>query len=591
MDSTRGCAMNLKQSPRKKTGRIYLSIVHGYRDKDTKGVKTKTIKSLGYLDDLQKEYPDPVAHFKEVARQMTKDEKSKRGVTLNIDMNETLPEETDNRKNLGYAAILKIYYELKLDQYFNNDARNHDFKYSPNAIMTLLVISRLLSPGSKLKAFRERGRYFERFNFALEDIYRSLTYFASLELDVQRHINEQITAYYGSRNTKTIYYDVTNYYFEIDQEDELRKRGYGKENRRGPIVQMGLALDGDGIPLHYELFPGNTPDTSTFRSVIGEVRLKYDTGRIVVVADMGIISGDNIFFLVGGEKKDKTLNGYVLSFSIRGAGEDFKKYVLDRAGYRDKDGKPVNDDTDFMIKSEHIAREISVTMANGKKKNKIVYEKQIVFWGKKYADKAKADREKVILKAKAMVNDPSKYKNTTAYGAAKYVKNIEYDKETGEVVDTGKALFFDEGRLLEEEKFDGYYSIVTSEKEMSDADIIDTYRGLWEIEETFRVTKGTLEARPVYVSRLERISAHFLTCFIALVIIRLLQKRTNREYSSDQIIECLNRISCSHEDENIYLFDYRSKISDAIGDSLGLEFGRKRMRLGEIKNIVAESKK
>ena len=581
--------MYLKQN--KVGNRIHLIIAHGYRDKETKQTRTKTIKTIGYVDELLKEYPDPIAHFKEVARQMTKEENSKRKVTLTIDMNESLAEDMDNRKNLGYAAILKMYYELKLDQYFNNNARNHDFEFSPNAIMTLLVISRLLSPGSKLKAFEEKDRYFERFDFSLADIYRALTYFASLEFDVQRHINEQITAFYGVRNTKTIYYDVTNYYFEIDQEDDLRKRGHSKENHRGPIVQMGLAMDGDGIPLHYELFPGNAPDTSTFRSVIGEVRRKYDTGRIVVVADMGIISGDNIYYLIGGEKKDKTLNGYVLSFSVRGGSEEFKKYVLDSDGYRGKDGKPIKDDTEFMIKSRIIAREINVTMDSGKKVKKIVYEKQLVFWGKKYADKAKADREKVILKAKTLVDDPAKYKNATAYGAAKYVKNIEFDKETGEVITTGKALLFDEVKLSEEEMFDGYYSIVTSEKEMSDEDIIDTYRGLWEIEETFRITKGTLEARPVYLSRPERISSHFLICFIALVIIRLLQKQTGRQFSSDEIIACLNRISCSHEQENIYLFDYRSKISDTIGKALGIELDKKRMLLSEIKNIVAVSKK
>jgi len=190
-----------------------------------------------------------------------------------------------------------------------------------------------------------------------------------------------------------------------------------------------------------------------------------------------------------------------------------------------------------------------------------------------------------------LVDGPAKYKNATAYGAAKYVKNIEFDKKTGEVITTGKALLFDEVKLSEEEMFDGYYSIVTSEKEMSDEDIIDTYRGLWEIEETFRITKGTLEARPVYLSRPERISSHFLICFIALVIIRLLQKQTGRQFSSDEIIACLNRISCSHEQENIYLFDYRSKISDTIGKALGIELDKKRMLLSEIKNIVAVSKK
>jgi len=457
--------------------------------------------------------------------------------------------------------------------------------------MTMLVVARLLSPGSKLRAYEEKGRYFERFDFSLIDMYRALSHFAMLVDDVQRHMHEQVTACYGPRNTKTVYYDVTNFYFEIDQEDDLRKRGYGKENRNGPIVQMGLAMDGDGIPLHYELFPGNTLDKQTFRSVIGDVYRKYGTGRIVVVADMGIITGDNIFYLTGGEKRDETLNGYVMSFSVRGGTDEFKSYVLDSAGYRGKNGKPAEDGTDFMMKSRFIARNIDVTMDSGKKSTKVVYEKQVVFWGKKYADKAKAEREKTIQTAHALMKDPGKYKKATSHGAAKYVQRIDYDKETGVEVETGKAFVFDMARVLDEEKYDGYYSIVTSEKGMADDEIIDTYRGLWEIEETFRVTKGTLEARPVFLSRPERIDAHFLTCFIALTIIRLMVKFTDRRFSSEKIVECLRRISCSHEQENIYLFDYRNDISDAIGEALGIDFTKKRLRLNEIKNIIANAKK
>ncbi|MCL2222080.1 MAG: transposase, partial [Oscillospiraceae bacterium] len=153
-----------------------------------------------------------------------------------------------------------------------------------------------------------------------------------------------------------------------------------------------------------------------------------------------------------------------------------------------------------------------------------------------------------------------------------------------------KTILFNEAQLLEDEKYDGYYSIVTSEKDMSDEEVIETYRGLWEIEETFKISKSTLEARPVYLSRNERIQAHFLTCFISLVIIRLLQKMTGKRYSSEKILECLNRISCSHESENIYLFDYRSNLSDEIGKATGLDFTKKRLRLSDVKNIIASAK-
>jgi len=578
--------MYLKKTYRKDSGRTYLVIAQKYRHPVKKVSTDRTIKSLGYLDELEKVYDDPVAHFKEVAHKMTEEDNSKRKVTLKINMDEELAKDIRGRKNLGYAAILKIYHELCLDDFFKNRARNKSFKYNTNLIMILLVISRLLSPGSKKKAYLERDRYFERFSFKLEDVYRALSHFATLEIELQKYLNDGIVKNYG-RNTKTIYYDVTNFYFEIDRPDELRKFGKAKDGRHDPIVQMGLAMDSDGIPIHYRLFEGNRLDKETFRTIIGEVRRKYGTGRIVVVADMGVITGDNIYYLTGG----KNFNGYVFSFSVKGGADAFKEYVLDDKGYKGPDGKQVEEDTSFKIKSRRIARDINVSLKSGKKAKKVVYEKQVVFWSQKYEAKAAAERSELVKKAMELVENPAKYDRATSYGAARYVKDIRFDKKTGEVLKGGKKPSFDVSKLKEDEKYDGYYAIVTSELDMSDGDIIDTYRGLWEIEETFKVTKGTIEARPVYVSRRDRIRAHFLTCFIALVIIRILQKKTGRKYSPEKIIECLNNISCSNEQDSLYLFDYRREISDDIGDALGIDFKRKRLRLGEIKNILAESKK
>jgi transposase len=349
---------------------------------------------------------------------------------------------------------------------------------------------------------------------------------------------------------------------------------------------MGLAMDADGIPICYRLFEGNKLDKETFRSVIGEVRRKYGTGRIVVVADMGIITGDNIYYLTGG----KNYNGYVFSFSVRGGRDAFKEYVLDDRGYVGPDGKPAAEYASFKVKSRVIARDINVSTKSGGKKKKTVYEKQVVFWSRKYADKTAAERQKLAEKAAELARNPAKYSRATSYGAARYVADVQFDKDTGEILKARKPSL-DLEKLAQDEKYDGYYAIVTSELDMADTNIIDTYRGLWEIEDTFKVTKSTIEARPVYVSRQDRIGAHFLTCFIALVIIRLIGKKTGGKYSPEKIIECLNNISCSNEQDNLYLFDYRSKVSDAIGDALGIDFTRKRLRRAEIKNILAQSKK
>lgn len=581
--------MYLKKTYRKQSGRTYLVIAQKYRNPKTNISTDRTVKSLGYLDELEKEYDDPIAHFQEVARKMTEEENSQRKLTLSIDMDEKLSVGTGNRKNFGYAAILKIYHQLGLDVFFKNKSRYENFAYNTNSIMMMLIVSGLLSPGSKKKAGEEKDRYFERFNFSLADVYRSLSHFSKIATEFQRYLNTRISAKYG-RNTKTIYYDITNFYFKVDDGDEFRKLGPCKEKRRDPIVQMGLAMDADGIPLHYELFPGNRVDKETFRPVIGEIRRNYDTGRVIAVADMGIITGDNIYYLQDKEK-GKNFNGYVFSFSVRGSTEAFKEYVLSAGGYVGMNGKPADENSDFKIKSRRIARNINVTLKSGKIVKKMAYEKQVVFWGRKYALKARAEREEVFKKASALAANPPKYTKATCYDAAKYVKNVKFDEKTGEIVEVKERPVPDSVKAAEEEKYDGYYAIVTSELGMSDTEVIEIYRGLWGIEEAFRVTKGVLETRSLYVSLQDHINAHFLTCFIVLTIMRIIQKKTSKVYSAEKIVECLNKISCSNEHENIYLFDYRSEISDAIGEALEIDFTNKRLRLEDIKNILAQVKK
>jgi transposase len=355
---------------------------------------------------------------------------------------------------------------------------------------------------------------------------------------------------------------------------------------------MGLAMDRDGIPLHFDLFPGNIPDTSTFRSIIGEVRRNYETGRIIVVADRGVVSGDNIYYLVAGSQKEKASNGYIFSYSISGATEEFREFVLDPSGYVNHSADPNDPNPEFLIKSRRIARDISVTQRNGRKVTKRVYEKQVVFWSRRYADKARIEREKQIAKANAMLSNPAKMKRATSHGAARYIQDITYDEETGEVLDRAEShVSLDVDKIMREASLDGYYAIVTSEFDMADLEVVEHYRGLWEIEETFRVTKSVLETRPVHVSREDCIRAHFLICFIALVVLRLLQKEMGKAYSCERLVEAMKNTSCIHEFDNIYLFGHRCEVSDAIGAALGIDFTKRRMYLHEIKGLLADSKR
>lgn len=574
-----GFIMYLRKCTNKKTGRTQLSIVQGYRDASGK-VRQKTILPVGYLDVLQKQYEDPIGHFEELARQMTEEyNQSNSPIHLDINPSQSLSLGTDNRRNFGYAALSSIYHELEIDSFFQNRQRMTKAQFNYNSIFRSLVFARLIAPASKRASFSYLKHFFERADFSLDDVYRSLPFFKKYQADLQLWIHEHIRQNYG-RDTSLVYYDVTNYYFEIDEPNEMLRRGVSKEHRKDPIVQMGLFMDTNGLPISYGLFSGNTLDKQTLIPMMGKLQDDYSLGRIIVVADRGLITGDNIFQALSDG------NGYILSYSIRGSDKAFKDYVLDPAGYiQKKDG--------FRIKSRLAPRKIRVTdVLTGKKKDLMVDEKHVVFYSPAYAKKAKMEREEVLKKAKSMIREPQKYTRSTSYGAAKYVKNLSFDKETGEILTpTGKALELDEKLIAEEELYDGYYAIVTSEHNLSDGQIIDIYRGLWKIEESFRITKSDLETRPVYLQNLEHIQAHFLICFVALVLARLLEYRLGRKYGVSAILESLRRCECSLVEQNIYLFDYYDEILKDIGELLKIDFSKKYRTLGEIKKVLGDVKR
>ncbi len=567
--------MNLQISTN--NGRKYLSIVRGYRDPITKKVKHKSLRSLGYLDDLEKEYPDPIAYFKQVVDEMNKQEAlAAQELSISLKKDARLEMGTDNRKNLGYAALLKIYQELSLDVFLNNRARKLNSEYSVNAIMKLLVFSRVLAPASKKHTVERKGMYFEKFDFTLDDVYRCLAFLDSIKRDIQLHIHKKITAQYG-RSMEPVYYDVTNYYFEIDEPDVLRKKGVSKEHRPDPIVQMGLFMDSDGIPISYGLFPGNTNDCETLLPLLDDVKKTFGIGRLIVVADKGMNTASNIAYnIIKGD-------GYVYSQTVRGAHKELKDFVFDNTDYR-----WLGDE--YKIKSRIYPREIALKDINGTRKKVRIDEKQIVFYSKDYDKRAKAERAPAIQKALELVTNPAKYNRATSCGAAKYVKNLAFDKKTGEIITDGHTPIFDADKLQNEELFDGYYAIVTSELNKTDDEILDIYRGLWRIEETFKITKSDFEARPVYLSREDRIQAHFLVCFVALVISRLLQRRLGWQHSVGEIINCLSKSCCSCLEENWYVCDYIDNVSASLKDNLGIDLTHKYLRLGDIKKIFASSK-
>lgn len=485
--------MFLKTTTDKRTGRKYICMMRGYYDKEKGQSRMKTIENFGYLDELEKTYEDPIAHFKAyVEEKNSEEELADAQYALTVRKDAELPKDFSGRKNLGYVVIVSVFCELGLDRFFVNRQRGRKFEYNTGTIMKLLTISRILEPGSKKRAFDRRERYFDferEGAFSLEDIYHTLSHVSKFEEAVQMQIHKRITESYG-RNTDLIYYDVTNYYFEIDKEDELKAKGYSKEQRHDPIVQMGLALDADGIPISYELFAGNESEKLHLRPMIGKLRRDYETSRLIAVADAAQNTSDNIYYLESGKC------GYVFSQTIRGGAAEFKKWVLDDRDYFmffDEDNRK------HKRKSRLVRRKISVSMIkDGKehKKDVLVDQRQIVFYSEKYAARAKAKRESAIKKAYRIVANPSAYTKATSHGALKYVNNVEVDKNTGELKEAKAKPYIDFEKIKEDEKYDGYYCIVTNlfdedkSGKFKDEKIIDMYRGLWRIEDSFRVTKS-----------------------------------------------------------------------------------------------------
>jgi len=577
-----GDILYLKKSFDKKKNRTYMAIVHGYRDTTGKS-RTELIQSLGYLDELQKQYDDPIAHFTAVAKSMDEGRKANKSITITLDLKELINPEAINRKNYGCVLFSKIYHELEIDRFLDNARRHEKFTFNSEAIMRLLLYSRLLNPGSKRAAVLNKDYFFDKFDFSLDDVYDGLTHFHHISEQMQKHLHEMVMQQYG-RKTNLVYYDVTNYYFEIDKQDELRKRGCAKERRNKPIIQMGLLLDTAALPITYKLFPGNTHDSQTLMPILADVKKRFGTKRIIVVADKGLNSGDNIVF------NTALGDGYIYSKSVRGASADFQEWLLSDTGYRSS-----STEEKYKIKSKIVPdAEVTYTVEQeGKKRKKKtvkIEQKWVAFYSRKYAERAKHKRAEVINKALQMIKSPSKHKNNCDYGAAGYIKNIKVDKETGEIKNIEDIFFLDEKKIAEEEKLDGYYAIITSELDESDEQIVEIYRGLWKIEESFKVTKSVLGTRPIYLKTMEHINAHFLICFLALLIARIIEKRLDGKYTIERITEILQKVACSHIQQNVWLFDYTDPLTVDLQSAFGIEFGRRHMTLQEIKNSFAQTK-
>lgn len=631
-----------------KDGRTKLKVVRYFRKPDGKPSCT-TVSVLGFLDDLARDHDDPIAWGQKVAEEMTQEHNASDGrISLEIDLAQKLEsaEAADAsslpRKNIGYAAFSHIYHLLEMDQFWKDRKARRDFQFDVEAVFRLLVYNRLLMPSSKKRAWEERGFFFEPFSFTLDNIYDSLSFLNGYKKDFVRRIDDCISRKVG-RDRFHFYYDVTNCYFEIDSNDEdvfddqgdiirpgLRKKGCSKEHRPSPIVQMGLFIDNKGLPVDYELFSGNMHDSKTFLPSVEHITDHMEGSHIVFVADKGMMAGDNIADLLSKRQ------GYIISNSVRKADSEFRDFVTDDSGYTEfyQEQSGV---LEYKYKERTVPRRIRISVRDPKTGNptghhttRIINERQIVIWSRKYEERERQERNSVLQKTQRLIGSSSSNAEVLVYGSRKYIKKTPV--VNGErILPDDYVLELDEERISDEERLDGYYFISTNvagidmddaecreydpesyrfffehqdrdcywrkdnflvlRQKMSAEDIIHQYHGLWRIEESFRVTKSDLRARPVHVSLDEHIRAHFLICFASLVIMRVLQLKLDWRYSASVIQDELRKVCGTNFAQNYYVFDHMSQTLNEIGKVTGIDFSRKYMRKNEMRKLIGNTKK
>ena len=559
-----------------KEGRTHVYLVEGYR-KDGK-VKQRIIHKYGLLDELEAVEPGILERLKKEAKAGLLN--SNQTIQVTYDLLEPMNEPD---KSYGWMVLDNLFEELKLHDFMKKVKTKSNYDLS--TALKLLVFQRILNPNSKLATVASQADLFGDWDINLNAIYRYLDKLDEIKNDIQLHLHQEISRL-TNREGRLVFYDVTNYYFETDIPDEeeisedgevirvgLRRRGPSKEHRPKPIVQLGLFMDTNGIPISYKLFRGNQTDPVTYLPAVKEIKKQFGIERIIVVADKAMNSKTNVSAMF--EQGD----GWLFSQKHRGkrgAPKDIQEQILNPEDWH------FNQTETFAKKSYIRSRKL------GTRKNApVVEEKVVITWSKKYADRERIRREGALEYASKLTN-AELFRQTSKKGGKKYLDLSYLDKETGELKPFSPIIKIDKDQVAFDAQFDGINVLVTSEINMSDEAILDSYKQLSKIEDCFRVTKTEIESRPVYVWTEKHIQAHFLTCFIALILIRLLQYKTNWVMSPARMINALNSAKATHLQDDYYRLQENSDMKE-LNKLLGHDWQRGIVKFEELKNYAKNS--
>lgn len=551
--------IRLSKNQRNLDYQVYL--VEGYLDQNKK-IKQRIIRKFGKLQDLIKDNPNALEELKAWAKQETERLSEERSVDITFDLSQV---QNGNHipLNYGYVILQSIYNELKIPEFIRQYQNTTSVQYPLNSILELLVYSRALNPASKQKTHQGKGNYFfELPDFSLDDVYRSLSHFSKMKEDLTLHLHHRVQTL-RKRDCSLVFYDVTNYYFESDVTDGFREKFVSKENMETGLVQMGLFIDQDGIPITYELFPGNTNDKKTMLETLNKIKATYNLGKITIVADKGNNTGDNLSYI--DEKEDF----YIISQKIRGSGQAFIAMVLEEEGYQWSN--------DFTFKSKTMIRERIIK--RDKQPPYTIQEHVICFWSKKEELYQRAKRGNLEERIEKFLERPSLLNASNSFGIKKYFKKVIIDQKTGEVLKAKAKYEFNREKYERDLALDGYYCIVTNDLNLQPSEIIHHYHQLSKIEESFKVTKSDLEGRPIYVWKEDHIRGHFLTCYLALLIYRLLQHRLDQLYPVHQLKEALNGAKAVKLASGFYLLHDTDDLFKKICTTYGVDLNRETMKV------------
>ena len=540
---------------------------HVIRDVRRKGKRsTEIVENLGSASEICQKYQvdDADAWAKEYIEKL-REEKKEKGHKVLIPFNTNVLVAADEQFsfNVGYLFLQRIYYQLGIPSICRKISKDSAFGYDLDSILSRLVYGRILFPSSKLSCFEQSGKLLEQPDFELHQIYRALSVLSENSDMIQAELYKRSKKVI-KRSTGVLFYDCTNYFFEIEQESGSRKYGASKENRPNPIVQMGLFMDRSGIPLAFCINPGNTNEQVTLKPLEQQIMSDFELSKFIVCTDAGLSSEANRRFNNFGERS------FITTQSIKKLKNDLKKWCLDPEGWKlEGDGREYN---------------ISELEDSPEERNKIYYKQRfiegydkerdisfdqvlIVSYSLKYKSYQQKIRDRQVERAKKYIEHPSRIDRKRQNDAKRFITKTSLNSD-GEIAEN--TLYeLDEKAVADEAQYDGFYAVCTNLDD-DPADIVKINRGRWEIEESFRIMKSEFEARPVYLQRDDRIEAHFLTCFIALLIYRILEKKLDTTFTCQDIIRTLRGMNMRKIGSSGYIPAYtRTELTDFLHEFAG----------------------